>query len=171
MQHPTDEYLDLVDKNDKVIGKMKRSEIYVKDLSNFRTINVFLINSKGQIWIPRRTVTKRVFPLCLDMSVGGHVESGETYDQAFKREVKEELNIATDSVDYHILGKVTPDEDNISCFSTVYEIKSDEIPNYNKDDLTEYFWLTPTEIINKINQGDKAKSDLPKLVRIFYLKH
>jgi isopentenyl-diphosphate delta-isomerase len=171
MQHPTDEYLDLVDKNDKVIGKMKRSEIYVKDLSNFRTINVFLINSKGQIWIPRRTVTKRVFPLCLDMSVGGHVESGETYDQAFKREVKEELNIATDSVDYHILGKVTPDEDNISCFSTVYEIKSDEIPNYNKDDFTEYFWLTPTEIINKINQGDKAKSDLPKLVRIFYLKH
>lgn len=115
--------------------------------------------------------TKRDSPLCLDMSVGGHVESGETYDQAFKREVMEELNIETDSVNYHIPGKATPHEDIISCFSTVYEIKSDKTPNFNKDDFTEYFWLTPTEIINKINQGDKAKSDLPKLVKMFYLKH
>lgn len=170
MKHSLDEYLDLVDKNDKIIGKMRRSEVYAKNLSNFRTINVFLVNSKGEIWIPRRTAIKRVFPLCLDMSVGGHVESGETYDQAFKREVMEELNIDTDKVDHRILGKVTPHKNDISCFSTIYEIKSDRTPDYNRGDFIEYFWLTPAEVINKIKQGDRAKSDLPKLIRIFYLK-
>lgn len=163
-----DEYLDLVDKDDNVVKKMKRSEVYKKGLSNFRTVNAFLINSKGQIWIPRRAKNKRIFPLCLDMSMGGHVKSKEMYDQAFKREVKEELNIDIDKINYRILGKVTPSENNISCFSTIYEIKSDKTPSYNKDDFTEYFWLTPIEIINKIEEGDKAKSDLPKLIKIFY---
>ena len=65
--HP-EEYLDLVDENDTVIGKKLRSEIYAEGLLNFRVINVFLINSKGQIWIPRRTASKAIFPSALDFS-------------------------------------------------------------------------------------------------------
>lgn len=169
MNHSIDESLDLVDTNDKVIGKMSRSEVYDKGLSNFRTINVFLVNSKGQIWIPRRSANKKTFPLCLDMSVGGHVESGESYSKAFKRELNEELNIDSDRVKYRVLGKVTPIENGVSCFSTIYEIKSDSTPDYNKGDFIEYFWLTPKEILEKINVGDKTKSDLPKLIKTFYL--
>lgn len=165
-----DEYLDLVDKSDNVIGKMKRSEVYKKDLSNFRTVNAFLINSNGQLWIPRRSKNKRIFPLCLDMSMGGHVESGETYDQAFRRELKEELNLDTDKVDFQILGKANPDNNDISCYSTIYEIKSDLTPDFNKEDFAESFWLTPEEVIKKIESGDKAKSDLSKLINIFYRK-
>lgn len=168
MNHPIDEFLDLVDKNDKVVGKMKRSEVYTKGLSNFRTVNVFLINSKGQIWIPRRVANKRIFPLFLDMSVGGHVESGETYDKAFKRELNEELNLDSGKVEYRILGKVTPSKNDTSCFSTIYEIRMDSAPDYNKDDFVEYFWLAPKEILEKIKNGDNAKSDLPKLVKMFY---
>lgn len=167
--HPLDEYLDLVNRNDKVIGKMKRSEVYSKDLSNFRTVNAFLINSKGQIWVPRRAKDKRIFPLCLDMSMGGHVESGETYDQAFKRELKEELNIDVAKISYKVLGKANPHENDISCFSTIYEIRSDKAPEYNKNDFVEYYWLTPKEVLEKIVNGDKAKSDLPKLIKTFYL--
>lgn len=168
--HPLDEYLDLVDQNDNIIDKMKRSEIYSKDLSNFRTVNAFLINSNGQIWIPRRAQDKRIFPLCLDMSMGGHVESGESYDQAFKRELKEELNLDADTIVFKVLGKVNPQKNNTSCFSTIYEIKSDLVPDYNKGDFVEYFWLNPEDILERIDGGDKAKSDLSKLVKIFYPK-
>ncbi len=33
--HSIDEYLDLVDENDQVVDKKKRSEVYAEHLSNF----------------------------------------------------------------------------------------------------------------------------------------
>jgi isopentenyldiphosphate isomerase len=55
-------------------------------------LNAFLVNDYGQIWIPRRSSLKRIFPLCLDMSVGGHVVSGESYEEAFRRELLVQLD-------------------------------------------------------------------------------
>lgn len=166
--HPTDELLDLVDKDDNTIGKALRSEIYAKGCSNFRVVNAFVVNSKGELWIPRRTPTKKIFPLCLDMSMGGHVESGETYEDAFRRETQEELNIEIDSVSYRLLGKLTPMEHNVSAFMKVYEIKMEQAPKYNPKDFIEYFWLTTKALLQKLQNGEKSKGDLPKLVKIFY---
>jgi isopentenyldiphosphate isomerase len=92
----TDEYLDLVNEKDEVVGKKLRSEVYAEGLSNFRVVNVFLRNFEGKLWIPRRTANKRIFPLCLDVSMGGHVESGESYEVAFKRELSEESHFYND---------------------------------------------------------------------------
>jgi isopentenyldiphosphate isomerase len=163
-----DEYLDLVNEKDEVIGKKLRSEVYAKHLSNFRVINAFVINSKGELWIPRRTADKRIFPLCLDMGVGGHVESGETYGQTFKRETQEELNIDTDKVEYKFLGHLTPHKDKVSAFMNVYEIKMEQAPDYNKSDFTESFWLTPQDFFKRLIQGEKTKGDLPTLIKTFY---
>jgi len=138
MDKPTidqDEYLDLVDENDNVIGKKKRSEVYAEHLSNFRVVNAFVVNSKGEIWIPRRTANKRIFPLCLDISMGGHVESGESYENMLKRETQEELNIDIDKIPYRLLDHLTPQKDNVSAHMNVYEIKMDETPDYNKTTL------------------------------------
>ncbi|MFY9463164.1 MAG: hypothetical protein WAP52_03190 [Candidatus Sungiibacteriota bacterium] len=66
----TDELLDLVDAQDRVIGVMRRGEVYAKGIHNIRVVNAFIINTKGELWIPRRTADKRSFPLCLDMRVG-----------------------------------------------------------------------------------------------------
>ncbi|MDD2657645.1 MAG: NUDIX domain-containing protein [Candidatus Pacebacteria bacterium] len=163
-----DEYLDLVNDNDEVIGKKLRSEVYAENLSNFRVVNTFLINTEGKIWFPRRTANKRMFPLCLDMSMGGHVESGETYDQAFKRELMEELKIDADTTPWRLLGHLSPQINTVSANMNVYEIQMNETPNYNQDDFTESFWLTPAELFARIAAGEKTKEDLPKLVRHFY---
>lgn len=166
-----DEYLDLVDGNDEVIGKKLRSEVYAENLSNFRVVNTFLINPEGRLWIPRRTATKRIYPLFLDMSMGGHVESGETYEQAFKRELAEELRIDTEKTPWKLLAHLTPHEHNVSAFMNVYEIKTAQAPVFNPEDFVEYFWLSPHELFARIAAGEKAKSDLPKLVKHFYSPH
>ncbi len=106
--------------------------------------------------------------MCLDMSVGGHVESGETYEQAFRRETEEELSIDIDKVRYRFLGHLNPHNHDISAFMNVYEIEMDQTPNYNKEDFIEYFWLTPQALLDKLKGGDTSKDDLPKLIHKFY---
>ena len=164
-----DEYLDLVNARDEVIGKKMRSEIFSEGLSNFRVVNAFLVNSKGQLWIPRRSPSKQLFPMGFDMSMGGHVESGEQYEQAFKRELAEELNIDADEVYWKLLGYLTPQVDFVSAFMKVYELSADVTPQFNHHDFTEGFWFFPAELIKRIEAGEPSKSDLPILVRKFYL--
>lgn len=160
-----DEILDLVSQDDIIIGQLPRSEVYAQNLSNFRVVNAFVINSQGQLWIPRRTKTKRIFPLCLDTSMGGHVESGETYQQAFERELYEELNLDTKNIAYEMIGKLTPHEHKTSAFMQVYLIHLEDTPKYNSKDFCEYFWLTPQECLDKLSAGDTSKNDLPKIIR------
>jgi isopentenyldiphosphate isomerase len=163
-----DEMLDLVDDNDVVIGKASRVEIYAKHLSNFRGVSGFIKNSRGELWIPLRIASKAIFPSCLDMSVAGHVESGETYAEAFKREAKEELNINVDDMSFRLLGKLNPREDGISHWDQCYEIESDEEPHFNHDDFVSAKWYLPKDLLAAIAAGEKCKSDLPILVRHFY---
>lgn len=170
MNHPTDELLDLVNERDEVIEVLPRSEVYKRGLHNFRAINVFIKNSQGQIWIPRRVATKRVFPLCLDMSVGGHVESGETYDFAFTRETQEELGLDITKLNWRLIGHFTPHEHGLSAFMQVYEIALDEVTYFNPDDFFEAFWLYPSEVLDRLTAGDISKDDLPRLIKLVYTK-
>lgn len=163
------EMLDLVDQYDNVIETLEREEVYARGLKNFRVINVFLKNKDGKLFIPKRQLTKRLFPGGLDVSCGGHVSSGETYLEAFKKEVGEELNVDIDKVSYKVLGTLTPHDDGVSAFMTVYEIITDDTPSYNPSDFSTHYWLSPQEVISMINRGEKTKDDLPILIKKYYL--
>lgn len=163
-----EELLDLVDEHDQVIATWTRSKIYRAGMSNFRAVNAFLVNDAGQLWIPRRTASKRIFPLCLDMSVAGHVASGEDYLTAFRRELHEELNLVLDNVDWKFIRHLAPHlPQGVSCFMHLYEIKFNQVPNFNREDFVEYYWLYPHEVITMLNNGDKSKDDLPKLIEFY----
>ena len=162
---PQEEILDLVNENDEAIGTMERNEVYAKNLHNFRVVNAFIINDEGKLWIPRRGPHKRIAPNALDMSMGGHVESGETYDQSAARETEEELNIDVQKNPLEFVAKLTPHEHGVNAFQQVYLIHSNETPKYNPDDFTESFWLTPQELLTWTDKGEPCKSDLPMLAR------
>lgn len=163
-----DELMDVVDRYDNVIGQRWRSAIYADGLPNCRAINAFLINSQGQLWLPRRTAHKLLFPLHLDMSCAGHVKSGESYEDALKREAQEELNLDLNHVPWSLLGHVSPYDDNVSMFMKVYEIQSDQTPRWNPNDFVEAHWLKPEEIQHQICEGVLVKGDLPVLIEKYY---
>lgn len=135
---------------------------------NFRVINAFIKNAEGKLWIPRRTATKRMFPLCLDVSVGGHVEYDESYESAFQRETMEEVGVDVTKIDCALLGYLNPFENDLSAWMKVWEIHLDEVPSYNQTDFVEWSWMSPDEFRQRMKEGDKAKSDLPKLIDLFY---
>lgn len=87
-----DELVDLVDLQDRVVGQAPRSEVRAGNLLH-RGVGILCRNSRGEIYVHRRTPTKDLFPHLHDMFVGGVVGSGESYEAAAAREVAEELGI------------------------------------------------------------------------------
>src|SRR6266542_5461370 len=87
-----EEMVDLVDEDDRVVGVAPRSEVRARNLLH-REVAAICRNSAGAIYVHRRTDTKDVFPGLYDMWVAGVVSSGETYAQAVRRELEEELGI------------------------------------------------------------------------------
>lgn len=161
------EWLDHVNEHDEVIGQVTRDEAWARRLP-VRVVNAFLVNSRGELWIPRRTAHKRRFPGCLDLSVGGHVDSGEDYLTAFRRETREELNLNVDELPWSELRAFSPFDTPLSSFMRVYEIRSDCTPDFNPTDFTEAWWLTPRALLHRLEAGDPAKGDLEELVRRCY---
>lgn len=164
-----EEILDIVDRNDVVIDQQPRSEVYRLGVCQFRVVNAFLINSAGELWIPRRSPNKRLFPSALDTSMGGHVAAGESYDMAFFRELAEELTLDAHTIPYQYLGSLNPYDHGTSAFMRVYAIHTDDVPNYNREDFVEYYWLTPQALLDRLAAGEPSKGDLPKIVRALLL--
>lgn len=169
MSHST-EWIDYVDKHDQVVGSIIReNEDQIKNRYYVRAANGFIRNSKGQLWIPRRVASKKLSPLGLDISISGYVQKGEDYEQAFARELEEEVNLRISEVDAKEIGYFGP-QDTLYAFTKVYEIHLETTPNYNTVDFCDSYWLYPEELYNLIQKGEKAKSDLPKLLKLCYLQ-
>lgn len=162
-----DEVLDIVDENDIVVGKKTRTEIYNLGLRNFRVVNAFLVNSKGEVWILRRSPNEDMFPRGLDLSVGGHVSSGESYEEALKREAKEELDIDVDKTKCSLIAYLSPYTDGASAFTKLYSLESDVTPVINPDEFIDGFWIYPDVLIEKVKGGEPSKGDLLKMLQLY----
>ncbi|MEV6650642.1 NUDIX domain-containing protein [Streptomyces sp. NPDC051219] len=88
-----DEILDIVDEQDRVVGRAPRGEAYAKGLRH-RCVFVLAWDAGDRLFVHRRTATKLVFPSLYDMFVGGVVGAGESYDEAALREAEEELGVS-----------------------------------------------------------------------------
>lgn len=88
------EYLDIVNDKNEVIGRAEREEIYQKKLPH-RIVHVLVFNDQGKLALHRRPPWNRFCPNGWTTSAGGHVASGETYEQAALREYKEELGLTS----------------------------------------------------------------------------
>ena len=162
------EILDLVDQHDCVIGQKKRSDIYAEKLKNYRLVGAVVKNDSGEFWIPRRAHNRKLLPGYLSTSMGGHVESGETYEQAFARELKEELFLDASQIEYRLLGKLTPHEHDACAFVMMYEISCNAIDAFDTREFCEAYWLSAQALFDRIKQGDKCGSIMQQTLKHFY---
>jgi len=89
-----DEYFDIIDKSGNIIGKATREECHTNRSLAHRTVHVLVFNSGGRLFLQKRSMDKDIQPGKWDTSVGGHLNLGETFDQAVRREMREELGIS-----------------------------------------------------------------------------
>ncbi len=163
------EYFDLVDEKDNVISKIKETEQVQPN--KLRFINIIIIDKDEKIIVPKRSGNRRIFPNCYDFSVGGHVNSGESYEKAAYRELKEELNIR--NVKLIEIGYFNPYKDNVDTFSKLYLLRyNKKIEEYDKEGITQIYYMTIDEINELIRkEPNKFKSDYERMIKYIINKN
>src|SRR5262245_54174222 len=87
-----EEIFDVVDDRDSVIGQAPRSEVHRRKLHH-RAVHVLVFNSRGDVFLQKRSMAKDCFPGAWDSSASGHLDRGESYDACAVRELREELGV------------------------------------------------------------------------------
>jgi isopentenyl-diphosphate delta-isomerase type 1 len=96
----SEEELELLDVEGRVIGLVTRSECHSNPFLLHAAVHVFVIDNNGRIFLQKRSKRKMVQPGKWDTSVGGHVAPGEAPDEAASREMLEELGIQTGELEF-----------------------------------------------------------------------
>ena len=81
----------LVDLNDQIVEYKERDETTPRD--RLRIAALWLTNTKGEILIAQRALTKKHHPGRWAFACTGVVDEGETYEQTIRRELREELGL------------------------------------------------------------------------------
>jgi isopentenyldiphosphate isomerase len=88
-----DELLDVIDDSDQVITQATRSDVHVRGLSH-RGVHVFLFTPQGELLIQKRSADRSQYASLWDCSVSEHVKAGESYQEAARRGLQEELGVS-----------------------------------------------------------------------------
>ena len=88
-----EEFIDIITKQGEPTGKsVLKSKIHNKGYYH-NTAHIWFYTNNEEILLSQRSVKKIICPLLWDVSVAGHVDSGETIKQAALREIKEEIGL------------------------------------------------------------------------------
>lgn len=90
------ELLDIYDENKNHIGTEDRNIVHEKGLWH-KTIHCWIVKDKKNIIFQRRASHLDDNPSKLYTTASGHLKAGETLDNAFRREISEEIGITVDN--------------------------------------------------------------------------
>lgn len=150
MANTAEECLDIVNENDKVIGKDTRDNVH-KNFQIHRGVHVLVLNSKGEILIQKRSPNKSYYPGFYDASVGAQVHSRESYEDAARRETREELGFTPETLtkicDYKSYS--TRQRENRRLFTCPHEGPFD----FDHNELESVDFFSPEKIQEMIASG------------------
>src|SRR5882672_4590492 len=87
-----DEWFDVVNERDEVVGRATRREVHARGLWH-RAVHVLVFDAAGRVFLQKRSMTKDMSPGLWDSSCSGHLDAGEDYDAAAWRELQEEIGL------------------------------------------------------------------------------
>ncbi|MBI4019827.1 MAG: NUDIX domain-containing protein [Candidatus Aenigmarchaeota archaeon] len=146
------ELLDVVDEDDKVIGKATYSECKSDPRKIVRVVHVFIFNRKGDMLLQKRTRNVGSYPELWTSAVSGHVRAGEGYTKAALRELREELGIRTALKFMGKLNKrIRNDNQNMALFAGFHD--GPFRPNRHEIQKVAFF---PRDAVARKIRSDKA---------------
>lgn len=173
------ERLVIVDEHDKEIGEATKGDVWKKGLIH-RVMWGIAYGPDGRILVQRRAGPdkKILYPSCMDVSWAGHVQVGQSYDDAAHAEAAEELGI-TDlkleklGISYceAVFQAAEPvGEIKLRKFGAVYSTHLSELPtNLQESEVASVEWWTIDEIKTFVREHPDQITDGLSVVANEYL--
>ena len=158
-----EEIFDVVNDRDEVIGQLSRKEVHRQGLKH-RAVHVLIFNSKGEIFLQKRSMKKDNFPGTWDSSAAGHLDTGEDYDPCAIRETREELGIELDCVPERIL-RVDACEETGQEFVWVYRCRYEGPFQLHPEEIETGDWFAPDHVSRWIKE--RPQEFAPSLICIW----
>lgn len=94
------EIFPIVDPDGNFRGTLSRGHAHDGTKVLHPVVHLHLFNNKGELFLQKRPIWKDIQPGKWDTACGGHIDIGETVEEALHREVSEELGI----IDFRPIG-------------------------------------------------------------------
>ena len=141
----TSERVDVVDTDDRVVGTVSRSEMR-RDRLRHRAVFVAVLDGVGNLLVHRRSVGKDVWPGWLDIAVGGVVTSGESYADAVRRELVEEIGVSdVDPIEIDRGRVQVYDDADVSLVGRCFAVTTSGPFVFADGEVSEAWWVSRDE--------------------------
>jgi isopentenyl-diphosphate delta-isomerase type 1 len=145
MKDNQQELFIVVDENDNILEYRTRYDCHHDNSLIHRAIAIVIYNDKGEIALQKRSVNKDLNPGMYTNAVGGHVEKGQTYEEAAQREMKEELGI---DVPIKFVKKFISRNDQETHMVSLFEATYNGPFHLAKDEVDMIEFVKPEDIKN-----------------------
>lgn len=172
------EFFDVINEKGDYTGEVETREKCHKEGIWHKAVAVFVINSKNQVLLQKRSALKKAWPNMWDISAGGHVLSKEFGFQSIIREIKEELGVEINSKDILFIGATISNKENENMkdnhFNEYYIVNKDiDISKLNlqKEEVSDVKWFEMNEIVERINNnydGITTKTECWNYLKKYY---
>lgn len=88
-----EEIFPIVNSKGEVVGSATRTACHSGTFILHPVVHLHIFNSQGDLFLQKRVMTKKIQPGKWDTAVGGHIDYGESVEEALLRETREELGV------------------------------------------------------------------------------
>ncbi len=148
-----DDMIVYVDEDNNAVGTAPKLAAHDGDTKRHRAFSIFIFNSKGELLLQQRALTKKTWPGVWSNSCCGHVMLHETVINAAKRRLKYELGIV--GVDLEVIlpdFRYRAEKDGVveNEICPVLVGFSDAVPAPNPDEVNDVRWVSWGQFVEDV---------------------
>ena len=167
-----EDYVILVDKNDRQIGLMPKLEAHQKALLH-RAFSVFIFNNKNELMLQQRAFQKYHSPGLWTNTCCSHQREGETNIEAGKRRLREEMGFVTDLEETISFIYKAPFDNGLTEheFDHVMVGYYNDDPKINFNEVAHWKWMALDEIKEDITTNSDKYTVWFKIIFDKFYQH
>ena len=160
----SEEWFDVVDGEDRVIGRAPRAEVHARGLLH-RAVHIFLFNTRGEFLLHLRSASKDEYPLTYTSSASGHLGVGEDYEEAAGRELEEELGMIAP---LEWLVKLPASSETAHEHTVLYRAVSDAVPVPHPEEIADARFVAWSDVVELLRTNPEKFSPPFRLLVEWY---